>query len=219
MLTPCPEALTERACQTVSSLSDYLNAHLPEGWQKPQLVDALNGRLDRATVYKYLAGTHPQNPHDSVLQSFASVLPGVTVVQLRAAANQPVGVEEPWIPPVEANRLTLPQRRALEAFIKATVAATELLPAGTAAAAAPAPVLAPAASLAGSATRRIAELPTEDPVPVSAAPGQLSADERAEVQSYIDQLTASGRTDLAERVAASLVISSASETASSSSRD
>ena len=208
----------------MSSLSDYLNAHLPEGWQKPQLVDALNGRLDRATVYKYLAGTHPQNPHDNVLRSFASVLPGVTVTELRAAANQPAGVEQPWIPPVEANRLTLPQRRALEAFIKATVAAGELVPADSAAAA---PALTPAAALAGSTaasstTRRpsaLPVLPSEEPVPVSAAVGQLSADERAEVQSYIDQLIASGRTDLAERVAASLVINSASETASRSSRD
>jgi hypothetical protein len=198
----------------VSSLSDYLNAHLPEGWQKPQLVDALNGRLDRATVYKYLAGSHPQNPHDSVLQEFASVLPGVTVVDLRAAANQPVGVEQPWVPPVEANRLTLPQRRALEAFIKATVAASELLlPAD--------PTPAPVAAVLAGPTAPATDAPTasEELVPVSAVTGQLSADERAEVQSYIDQLTASGRTDLAERVAASLVISSASETASSSSRD
>ena len=208
----------------MSSLSDYLNAHLPEGWQKPQLVDALNGRLDRATVYKYLAGSHPQNPHDTVLQSFASVLPGVTVMELRAAVNQPVGVEQPWIPPVEANRLTLPQRRALEAFIKATVAAAELVPADTAAlaAAAPAPVAAALAGSASSTSRRTTGtplVPSADPIPVSAAAGQLSADERAEVQSYIDQLNASGRTDLAERVAASLVINSASETASSSSRD
>jgi hypothetical protein len=211
----------------VSSLSDYLNEHLPEGWQKPQLVDALSGRLDRATVYKYLAGSHPQNPQDSVLQSFASVLPGVTVVQLRAAANQPVGVEQPWVPPVEANRLTMPQRRALEAFIKATVAAAELLPAE-------APALVAAAPMAPVPNEKIPsqKIPSEKvpnekipsgvsrdvQVPVTAG-GPLSADERAEVQSYIDQLTACGRTDLAERVAASLVINSASETASRSARD
>ncbi|HJQ01989.1 MAG TPA: hypothetical protein VJ851_10330 [Jatrophihabitans sp.] len=197
----------------MSSLSDYLNAHLPEGWQKPQLVDALNGRLDRATVYKYLAGSHPQNPHDSVLQEFASVLPGVTVVDLRAAANQPVGVEQPWVPPIEANRLTLPQRRALEAFIKATVAASELLPAD------PRPRPMPVAAVLAGPTAPAPQPTTEELIPVSAVTGQLSADERAEVQSYIDQLTASGRADLAEMVAASLVISSASETASSSSRD
>lgn len=197
----------------MSGLSDYLNAQLPEGWQKPQLVEALHGQLDRATVYKYLAGNHPANPADQVLQAFASVLPGVSVMQLRAAANQPAGAELPWIPPVEANRLTMPQRKALDAFIKATVAASELLPveAGLPMPVAAHPVVQPVETTVPT--------PAEEPVPAAAAAGPLSADERAEVQSYIDQLTASGRTDLAERVAASLVISSASLTASRSAKD
>jgi hypothetical protein len=201
----------ERVGLIVSGLSDYLNAQLPEGWQKPQLVEALHGQLDRATVYKYLAGNHPANPADQVLQAFASVLPGVSVMQLRAAANQPAGAELPWIPPVEANRLTMPQRKALDAFIKATVAASELLPVE---AGLPMPVVAQPVMQPVEAT-----VPAEELVPAAAAAGPLSADERAEVQSYIDQLTASGRTDLAERVAASLVISSASLTASRSAKD
>jgi len=193
----------------VSGLSDYLNARLPDGWQKPQLVEALHGQLDRATVYKYLAGNHPANPADQVLQAFASVLPGVTVMQLRAAANQPAGAELPWIPPVEANRLTMAQRKALDAFIKATVAASELLSVEAVPMAAQ-PGLEPAVPML---------VVPDEPVPAAALAGPLSADERAEVQSYIDQLTASGRTDLAERVAASLVISSASLTASKSAKD
>ncbi|HEX4727130.1 MAG TPA: hypothetical protein VH298_05000 [Jatrophihabitans sp.] len=197
----------------MSGLSDYLNAQLSEGWQKPQLVEALHGRLDRATVYKYLAGNHPANPADHVLQAFASVLPGSTVTQLRAAANLPVGEELPWIPPVEANRLTMPQRKALDAFIKATVAASELLPVDAAVPMAAGPVPAALEPAVPALTVR------DEPVPVAALAGPLSADERAEVQSYIDQLTASGRTDLAERVAASLVISSASLTASRSAKN
>lgn len=207
----------------MSGLSDYLNAQLPEGWQKPKLVEALHGRLDRATVYKYLAGNHPANPADHVLQAFASVLPGVTVMHLRAVANQPAGEELPWIPPVEANRLTMPQRKALEAFIKATVAASELL---TVEAALPAAVQPAVPAVREPAAPAVLEpaVPAvavpEHPVPAAAVvAGPLSADERAEVQSYIDQLTASGRTDLAERVAASLVISSASLTASRSAKD
>lgn len=210
----------------MSGLSDYLNAQLPDGWQKPQLVEALHGQLDRATVYKYLAGNHPANPADQVLQAFASVLPGVSVVQLRAAANQPLGEELPWIPPVEANRLTMPQRRALEAFIKATVAASELLPVD---AGLPVPVADQPAAIVPVAAEPVvlrpepavpaAAEPVAEPALVAAVAGPLSADERAEVQSYIDQLTASGRTDLAERVAASLVISSASLTASRSAKD
>jgi len=55
------------------------------------------------------------------------------------------------------------------------------------------------------------------PVPAHSEADELSTSERLEVQSYLDQLYASGRKDLADRVAASLVINSASATASRSS--
>jgi hypothetical protein len=178
----------------VSALSDYLIQHLPHGWNKPRLVDALDGRLDRATVYKYLAGKHPQHPSESVLQAFAEVLPQASVVELRAAAGQAAGVEEPWTPPVEANRLTMAQRQALEAFIKATVASNDAV------------------------ARELEPLELDLPeLPVSVGVGadsdELSMSERLEVQTYLDQLYASGRRDLADRVAASLVINSAWATA------
>jgi hypothetical protein len=186
----------------VSALSDYLNDHLPTGWNKPKLVDALDGRLDRATVYKYLAGKHPRQPSESVLQAFAEVLPTASVVELRAAAGQALGVEEPWIPPVEANRLTMAQRQALEAFIKATVACND-------------------AEVRELETRELEPVASMGlpalPEPARSAADELSVAERLEVQSYLDQLYASGRKDLADRVAASLVINSASVTASKSS--
>jgi hypothetical protein len=166
----------------LSTLSEYLNEHLPEGWQKPQLVEALSGTLDRATVYRYLAGSHPRSPAESVLEAFAAVLPGVTVVELRAAANLSTGAEEPWVPPVEANRLNYPQRRALEAFIKATVGPVDDTDEPTR----PEPAVEPVADLQPSAP-------------------PLTNQERAEVESYIRRLYASGRKDLADRVAASLV--------------
>ena len=190
----------------MSALSDYLNDHLPTGWNKPKLVDALDGRLDRATVYKYLAGKHPRQPSESVLQAFAEVLPTASVVELRAAAGQALGVEEPWIPPVEANRLTMAQRQALEAFIKATVASNDAEVRELETRELTAQDLAPVGSL------RLPELLEPDE-----AADELSAAERLEVQSYLDQLYASGRKDLADRVAASLVINSASVTASKSS--
>jgi hypothetical protein len=191
----------------VSALSDYLNDHLPTGWNKPKLVDALDGRLDRATVYKYLAGKHPRQPSESVLQAFAEVLPTASVVELRAAAGQALGAEEPWIPPAEANRLTMAQRQALEAFIKATVASNDAEVRELEAQELESQELAPVAALG---------LP-ELPEPARPAADDLSVAERLEVQSYLDQLYASGRKDLADRVAASLVINSASVTASKSS--
>lgn len=161
----------------MSTLSEYLNAHLPAGWQKPQLVEALSGTLDRATVYRYLAGSHPRSPAEAVLEAFAAVLPGVSVVELRAAANLSTGAEEPWVPPVEANRLSYAQRRALETFIKATVGPVD------------------------DADEPVhPETPLGEPLSAST----LTEQERAEVESYIRRLQASGRTDLAERVAASL---------------
>ncbi len=162
----------------MSTLSDYLNAHLPAGWQKPQLVEALSGTLDRATVYRYLAGSHPRSPAESVLEAFAKVLPGVTVVELRAAAHLSAGAEEPWVPPVEANRLNYAQRRALESFIKATV---------------------------GPVDDAEEQAPPPAEVDIQPDPPALTEQERAEVESYVRRLQASGRKDLAERVAASLV--------------
>ena len=162
----------------MSTLSDYLNAHLPDGWQKPQLVEALSGTLDRATVYRYLAGSHPRSPAESVLEAFARVLPGVTVVELRAAANLSAGAEEPWVPPVEANRLSHAQRRALESFIKATVGPID------------------------EGDEPAHRQPDVDVQPTAPA---LTEQERAEVENYIRRLYASGRKDLADRLAASLV--------------
>jgi MoxR-like ATPase len=104
----------------------------------------------------------------------------VSVVELRAAANLSTGAEEPWVPPVEANRLNYPQRRALEAFIKATV---------------------------GPVDEAEEQQPSEpEPVPdVQPSLPPLTESERAEVESYIQRLYASGRKDLADRVGASLV--------------
>jgi hypothetical protein len=173
----------------LSTLSEYLNEHLPQGWQKPQLVEALSGTLDRATVYRYLAGSHPRSPAETVLEAFAAVLPGVSVVELRAAANLSTGAEEPWVPPVEANRLSYPQRRALEAFIKATV---------------------------GPVDDVDEPVHQEQAADVHPSVPALSEQERAEVESYVRRLHASGRKDLADRVAASLVSNPAVEAVSGS---
>ena len=174
-------------------MSDYLNAHLPADWQKPQVVEALRGVVDRATVYRYLSGRHPRTPSDAVLHAFASVLPGTSLVDLRAAAAIEAGEEEVWIPPKEANRLNQGQRRALEAFIRATVN--------------------------WQSDGDPAAFEDDARVVAGASSIHLTPAARADVETYIAELYASGLSDLAARVAATLAISSASETANRSSKD
>jgi hypothetical protein len=101
----------------VSALSDYLNARIPAGWSKPDVIRAIGDRLDRTTVNRYLAGKHSRTPPEYVLDAFAKALPGCSITELREAAGAAVGEEDPWVPPLEANRLTYAQRAALEAFI------------------------------------------------------------------------------------------------------
>jgi len=171
----------------VSKLSDYLNAHVPSGWSKSQVVEALDGRIDRATVYRYLAGRHPQHPSEAVLEAFAAGLPAVSLTELRAVVGMPVGEDSPWVPTPEANRLNHAQRMALDAFIRATVTAQD----------------------DSGAANLIEELLAERREPAR----PLRPAIRADLEAYLQQLQASGRDGLAERLAASLAMSSASQTA------
>lgn len=158
----------------MSELSDYLNARVPRGWSKTDVIEAFGGRVDRTTVYRYLSGRHPRRPSEAVLEAFVAVLPGTSIVELRRAAGQPLGEEEPWILPPEANRLNAGQRRAIEAFIRATVSAEDN-----------------------------AMVEEQQAAPLEVAPAA-----RSQLEDYIEQLYASGRTDLADRLAATLASNS-----------
>lgn len=173
----------------MSTLSDYLNDHIPSTWRKPQVVEALHGVIDRATVYKYLAGNHPRNPPEAVLQAFARVLPGASVVELRAAAHVPVGTETPWVPTVEANRLNAGQRQALDLFIKATV--------GSAEEAADNPPLSQSVSAAKPSGRARHH-----------SPDVLEPNQRVQVLEEADKLRRIGRADLADAVLEALELTS-----------
>ncbi len=104
----------------MSALSDYLNGHIPADWAKRDVVQALEDTLDRTTVYRYLAGTHSRTPPEYVLKAFAEAL-GCSIKELREAAGAALGEDDPWVPPLEANRLTYPQRGALENLIRTMV--------------------------------------------------------------------------------------------------
>lgn len=177
----------------MSKLSDYLNAHIPAGWSKSQVVEALEGKIDRATVYRYLAGRHPQRPSEAILEAFAAGLPAVSLTELRAVVGTPVGENTPWVPTKEANRLNHAQRMALDAFIRATVAAQD----------------------DSGAVDLIEELLAQRRHPAR----QLRPETRADLEVYLQQLQESGREGLAERLAASLAINSASQTAKRSSKE
>jgi hypothetical protein len=176
----------------VSKLSDYLNAHVPAGWSKARVVEALEGKIDRATVYRYLAGQHPQRPAETILEAFATSLPGVSLTELRSIIGSPVGEETPWIPTKEANRLNHAQRMALDAFIRATVNAQD-----------------------ETSTVEVIEDLLADR---RANNQELRPHIRAELEEYVQHLYASGSVGLADRVAASLAMSSASQTAKRSSK-
>lgn len=177
----------------MSELSEYLNARVPRGWTKTDVIEAFGGRVDRTTVYRYLSGRHPRRPSEAVLEAFVAVLPGTSIVELRRAAGQPLGEEEPWILPPEANRLNAGQRRAIEAFIRATVSAEE----------------------AEDEAHAARVLPEEQQAP----PLDVAPAARQQLEAYIEQLYASGRTDLADRLAATLATNSTSDTASKSTSD
>ena len=176
----------------MSKLSDYLNAHIPAGWTKPQVVEALEGKVDRATVYRYLAGRHPQRPAEAILEAFASGLPDVSLTELRSLVGAPVGEETPWVPTKEANRLNHAQRMALDAFIRATVNAED-----------EASQVDVIESLLAERKQYGQELPLKT---------------RAELERFVQHLYASGCEGLADRLAASLAMSSASQTAKRSSK-
>lgn len=178
----------------MSALSDYLNAHLPAGWTKRDLIAALAADLDRTTVYRYLAGNHSQTPPEYVLQAFARALPDATLVELRAAAGVAAGMEEPWVPPLEANRLNHGQRSALEAFIRATVQSQ--------------PDVSQSQPEAGHSQPESRQHPED----------LRTGADRQQILSYIALLRQIGQSELADRLEDSLEsTSSASETARRSS--
>jgi hypothetical protein len=109
----------------VSGLSDYLEAHIPAGWSRADVVRAVGAALDQATVYRYLAGNHTATPPERVLQAFAKALPGTTIVELREAAGLPAGEEEQWTLPPEAQRLNRAQRAVIEQLIRVMVSAPD----------------------------------------------------------------------------------------------
>jgi transcriptional regulator with XRE-family HTH domain len=73
--------------------------------------------LNHDTAARYLRGDHG-TPDETTLLAFSSVL-GISMRDLRAAADLPSETTAPYAPPPEASRLTRRQRRAVDEIIRA----------------------------------------------------------------------------------------------------
>ena len=73
--------------------------------------------LNHDTAARYLRGDHGR-PDESTLLALADVL-DVPLATLRAAAGLPSEETDPYVPPLEANRLSRRQRRAVDEIIRA----------------------------------------------------------------------------------------------------
>lgn len=73
--------------------------------------------LNHDTAARYLRGDHGR-PDESTLLALAHVL-DVSLASLRAAAGLPSEQTDPYVPPLEANRLSRRQRRAVDEIIRA----------------------------------------------------------------------------------------------------
>jgi transcriptional regulator with XRE-family HTH domain len=125
----------------VTSLSELLVASNRSGLSARAIARRAQERghtLNHDTAARYLRGDHGI-PDEATLLGFADVL-DVSLRKLRAAANLPSEITEPYVAPAEASRLTRRQRRAVDEIIRA--------------------MLEPTASVAGDAS--VSELPTRE---------------------------------------------------------
>jgi hypothetical protein len=104
----------------VSALSDLLNQYIPEGVSNRELARKSEGAISRATIDKYRAGEHGDQPSEAVLRAFHELL-AIPLPRIRAAAGLPPGEAKPWVPPVEADLMSRRQRRAVTELIRSFV--------------------------------------------------------------------------------------------------
>jgi len=74
--------------------------------------------MNRATIYRYVEGDHPERPKEKYLQALAYGFE-LPVTQVREAAAAAPGELDLWEPPLESGQLTQPVRDALDVLIKA----------------------------------------------------------------------------------------------------
>lgn len=107
----------------MTALSELLDSSNTNRWSTREIArraQKSGHKLSQPTVSVYIGGRHGV-PSEEVLAAFSDVL-NIPIDKLRRAAGVPAGAGTPWAPPVEANRLDVRQRRALEELIRSMVA-------------------------------------------------------------------------------------------------
>ena len=110
----------------MSGLSDLLAARNTAGSSARAIArraQELGYTLNHDTAARYLRGDHG-SPDEATLVAFSQVL-RVPLRELRAAANLPSETTTPYVPPLEASRLTRRQRRAVDEIIRAMIEPTK----------------------------------------------------------------------------------------------
>lgn len=104
---------------TVSRLSEVLNELKAEqGLTNPQIVERAKRRgakLSLGNVSNYMTGKHPENPSRATLVAFALALNVPSSRLVVAAADKG---REPFTPDPSSDRLTTPQRAAVNEIIR-----------------------------------------------------------------------------------------------------
>jgi transcriptional regulator with XRE-family HTH domain len=100
----------------VSALSEVLVAANVENWSAREIARRGGDRVSHSQLGKYLKPSHPR-PGEDVLQVFADVFK-IPIRKLRELAGVPIGEEEPYDPPSEANRLSAHQRDVVSELIR-----------------------------------------------------------------------------------------------------
>lgn len=101
----------------MSALSDLLNSYKGDRSVRAIGRACVKYGVGVSTVTPYFNGSHGLNPPEEVLYALSMVMP-LDIGRLRAAANVPRGEEEPYVAPLEANRLNYTQRKALDELIR-----------------------------------------------------------------------------------------------------
>jgi transcriptional regulator with XRE-family HTH domain len=109
----------------VTALSDLLVASNKAGMSARAVARKAQERgysLNHDTAARYLRGDHGV-PDEATLIALSDVL-GVSMRELRKAADLPSETVAPYVPPAEASRLSRRQRRALDEIIRSMVEPT-----------------------------------------------------------------------------------------------